>query len=258
MKFSTAAGLLDGVPYISLEAAQVLYEFILKGGVRDVLELGFAHGSSTCFMAAALDERGSGRITTMDKVEARNREPSLVDLIGRMELRDLVEPIYSEVTYTWELMRMIERNTVDGVCRPAFDFCYIDGAHTWETDGLAFFLVDKLLRPGGWVLFDDLHWSYASDPDLLDKPWIRPLPEDMKATAQVGKVFGLLVAQHPGYGQIRVEGEWGWARKIGDSATTRTPPDLLNKVYGRPGIARDAALLVRRLTSRLRRGDPGR
>ena len=28
--------------------------------------------------------------------------------------------------------------------------------------GFAFFLVDRLLAPGGWMVFDDMDWTFAS------------------------------------------------------------------------------------------------
>ncbi len=50
-----------------------LYDFILASDVVNILELGFAHGNSTCYMAAALEERSEGHILTMDLASARDR-----------------------------------------------------------------------------------------------------------------------------------------------------------------------------------------
>ena len=50
-----------------------------------------------------------------------------------------------------------------------YDFCFIDGAHTWDTDGFAFCLVDRMLRPGGWIIFDDLNWTHAHSPTLANR-----------------------------------------------------------------------------------------
>jgi hypothetical protein len=36
-----------------------------------------------------------------------------------------------------------------------YDYIYVDGAHTFAVDGLAFFLCDRLLKPGGFLEFDD-------------------------------------------------------------------------------------------------------
>ena len=32
---------------------------------------------------------------------------------------------------------------------PVYDFCYLDGAHDFTIDGMAVYLVEKLLRPAG-------------------------------------------------------------------------------------------------------------
>lgn len=47
-----------------------------------------------------------------------------------------------------------------------FDFVYLDGAHTFAIDGLAFFMVDLFLKPGGLLFFDDLHWTIERSPTM--------------------------------------------------------------------------------------------
>ena len=252
VQFHEVAALLEGVPYISRRDGRTLYEFVLRENVTDILELGFAHGASTCYMAAALDERKGGRIRTIDLHDARGRQPSLSDTLQRTGLAGYVEAIFCD-TYTWELGKLIEARTRDGRCEPIFDFCYVDGAHTWDTDGLAFFLVDKLLRPGGWVLFDDLQWTYSSDPDLMAMPYIAALPDEQKTTPQIAKVYALLVCQHPGYDGWRVDDNWGWAHKRahGDAGET-APVDVLDRIYGST-LRRDVQLIGRRIASTVSR-----
>jgi predicted O-methyltransferase YrrM len=255
MKFADAARVLEDVPHIHPKNAERLYDFVFESGARDILELGFAHGASTAYMAAALDERGEGRIVTMDLELAKQRQPSLVETLERTGLTKYVEPVYSAVTYTWELMQVVEDQTQGGVCQPCFDFAFIDGAHTWEADGLAFFLVDKLLRVGGWMLFDDLQWSF-DDFSMRGDPFAERMPPDMRSTPQVAKIVDLLVSQHPGYGDLRVDGNWGWAHKVSDLATrgAAASSDVLDRVYG-SSIRRDTELLARKIARRvLRRG----
>ena len=210
---------------------RVLYDFVLHSGVQDILELGFAHGTSTCYMAAALHERGSGSIVTMDDQSARSRRPSIFELMERTGLGSFVHPVFADRSYTWELKKLIEAQSGTGPARPMFDFCFIDGAHTWDTDGLSFFLADKLMRPGSWMLFDDLHWTYAASPSLKDKPWVRALPEDERRTPQVMKVFALLVYQHPGYSKHRVESGWGWAYKLAMPGEPERFGDAMDRLY---------------------------
>ena len=260
MRFDDVAERVQGVPHMTRTQGRLIHDFVLAERPRDILELGFAHGVSACYMAAALEELGEGRIVTIDNVSARQRGPGIDELLERTGLGRYVEAVYAANTYTWELMKLIERNTRDGRCEPAFDFCYIDGAHAWEPDGLAFFLVDKLLRPGGWILFDDMDWSYESS-SLRDTDFVRAMPADQQTTAQVRQVYSLLVLQHPAYGDFRVtDDNWGWARKTGGSED-RTGASL-DSLLDRQSVRSDAVALARKVARRgkrlVREARPGR
>ena len=52
-------------------------------------------------------------------------------------------------------MKFIEEN--DG---PIFDFCYIDGAHDWYTDALAFFNSGAALGDVSWIVGDERYGAY--------------------------------------------------------------------------------------------------
>jgi len=54
---------------------KIVYEFIRDAKIRDILELGFANGASTMYLAAAVDEVGGGSILTMDNQSAKARSP---------------------------------------------------------------------------------------------------------------------------------------------------------------------------------------
>jgi predicted O-methyltransferase YrrM len=207
MNLDRVLACVAGIPYICPDRGREIYEFIRRERPNSVLELGFAHGVSSCYIAAALKDNGSGRLTTIDLPIARTFDPHIEELLERAGLLDWVHPIYTPTSYTWELMHLLE-NQRQGEW--VFDFAFIDGAHSWFVDGLAFFLVDMLLKPGGWMLFDDLDWTFATIGEL---DFVRSMTEDERNTPQVGKVFDLLVRRHPGYGELRIDGSWGWARK---------------------------------------------
>lgn len=228
---AAALGGLDYSPLTSPKGGRMLYEFVLGSGAADVLELGFAHGTSSCYIAAALDERGAGALTTIDRASALERRPNIRELLDLTGLGPYVRPIFAETSYNWELMKLIEEHTERGVAQPCFDFCFVDGAHTWDDDGLAFFLVDKLLRPDGWILFDDLHWRYADSPTMKEDPAVRGLPEDQRATPQMMKVFSLLVFQHPQYDHYRVHAGWGWAHKEAGTEQDVPAADLIDRLH---------------------------
>ena len=122
-----------------------LYNFICKEKPSSILELGHAHGASTIYMAAALDEIGSGVIETVDLSAAQDRDPNLEKLTLDSGLNEFINIFREKNSYTWFLKKKIENCTSGHICEPIYDFCFIDGPKNWTIDGLAFFLVSKLL-----------------------------------------------------------------------------------------------------------------
>jgi predicted O-methyltransferase YrrM len=228
VKFEAVQAKVAGIPYIGGRNARILYDWIIEHELRDCLELGFAHGVASCYMAAALDELGHGHLTSVDLLAAQEwQNPSIEELLERCGLSSRVTVIREHSGYNWYLHDAIQRQTTKDGCAPCFDFCIIDGPKNWTIDGLAFFLVDKLLRPGAWILFDDYQWTYAESAkgeDSLDGLSLRNLSEAELTTPHVQEIFHLLVMQHPNYGNFRVQSlhsaqEWPWAQKIPECQT---------------------------------------
>jgi len=214
MQVANVADIVGDTPHMTPAQGEQITNFILENRVTDILELGFRHGVSTAYMAAALARAGKGRIVTVDLLSARQNTPNVEELLTRVDERQRVEIFYESTSYTWRLMRMLQQDPT-----PRFDLCYLDGAHDWFVDGFAFFLIDRLLRPNGWILFDDMDWTYAGSPTLGQTDRVKQMPEDERTTKQVRLVYDLLVKTHPGYHNFRDEGEWAFAQKIAGSAT---------------------------------------
>jgi len=183
---------------------RLLYELALSPVAEEILELGTAHGTSTAYLAAALDEKGAGRVTTVDRPKILERNPNVHDILGRLGLDRWVSAIQAG-SYNWVLMQMLETQTVDGVTEPCFDLAFIDGAHTWETDALAFLLVDRLLRPGRWLVLDDIAWTLGSSPGCRDTEQVRELSDEERDEEQMRKVVDLLIRTNPAY-EVRLLG----------------------------------------------------
>jgi len=72
MKLQETHSIVGSVPLISKENGHFLYDLVLREGLTDILELGIAHGTATCYMAAALQELGEGSITAVDLIEVKD------------------------------------------------------------------------------------------------------------------------------------------------------------------------------------------
>ncbi len=138
-------------------------------------------------------------------------------VLARAGVADRVDVVREFSSYTWWLKEQVRaRSDAHGNVEPRFDFVYLDGAKNWTVDGLAVVLVEKLLRPGGWLLMDDLDWTYADDPgrEATDGVVHRELSEPERTEPHVRAIFDLIVAQHPSFTELKVQDEWwGWARK---------------------------------------------
>ena len=213
MKLEKILPVVSNIPHMSRKQGTILYNMILDKEIDSILELGTAHGTGSCYMAAALHEKGGGSVLTIDNKKALDREPNAKELIRKCHLEDYATPLYANTSYNWELMKIIERQTKDGICEPVFDFCYLDGAHNFEIDCCAFFLVDKLLKPGGYILFDDLNWTYANSPSLKDTDWVRHMEEDEKTTPHIKKLIELMVTPHDNYSDFDYLNDWCLVKK---------------------------------------------
>jgi predicted O-methyltransferase YrrM len=200
---------LQDLPYMSLRQAEILYDFISESKLRTCLELGFYHGVSSAYIAGALQDLGGGHLTTIDLPRAMTLSPNIADILKRLKLDDLVTVYIEPRSYTWRLMRFLEAGMYGH-----FDFCYIDGGHTWDSTGFALSLVAHLLKPGGWVILDDLDWTLSTSPALSSKSWVQNLPEDEKVTPGVRKVFELLVCKDGRFQGLFEKGQWAFAQKV--------------------------------------------
>ena len=197
--------------YMDLPRAEYLRGLIATNDLRDLLELGFYKGKSSAYFGAMLEDLGRGHLITMDRATARGHRPGIVDVLADLGLSHRVTPIFADRSFTWELGSMLEQTP-----RPRFDFCYLDGGHTWDVTGFAFLLVDMMLRPGGIIVLDDLDWSIATSPQARTPDGQRTYAaysDDEKAAKGVRMTF-THIAHHLGYDVEEVPRfHWGIARK---------------------------------------------
>ncbi len=223
MKFEKVYEAVKGIPFIPVKNARILYDFIIEHKLVNCLELGFAHGVASCYIAAALDELGGGTLTSVDLQEHPFTNPSINDLLSTLGLEKYVTIIREKTGYNWFLHDCIKENTSNNECTPIFDLCIIDGPKNWTIDSSAFFLSDKLLRRNGWIIFDDYNWLYANAATkrvATDGITHRTLSEKELNTPHIKEIFELLVRQHPSYSNFKLhwDGDWAWAQKSKEGA----------------------------------------
>lgn len=255
MDLATVTAAVHGVLWIIPEEGRRLYEHVRQTHPLHVLNIGTAHGVSAAYIAAALEANGRGHVTTVDHSMAAFSDPSPEELLENAGLMHRVTIVKEHSDYNWFLKERIEdRSDEDGNCEPLYDLCFLDGAHNWTVDGLAVLLVEKLLRPGGWLVLDDLHWTYRGlyegegRPECRNAIYAGHVMSDAELDDDhVAALFRLLVMQHPSFVEFRIEDSaWGYARKGADETrvlrltSSRTAGDLL-------------ALSVQKLIRRARR-----
>lgn len=217
MEFETVADAVRGIPFMSPQLGRRVYQHIRTGDTETALELGTAHGVSAAYMAAALEAKGRGRVVTVDHAGAAY-DPSPEEVLEQAGLAHRVTIVRRHSSYNWFLKEEIEQaSDAAGNCHPRYDFCYLDGSKNWNVDGLAVVLIEKLLRPQGWLLMDDLEWTYEQNPWILpheDGRPLGPLSDSERTEPHLLAVFELIVKQHPGFTRFVREDAWyGWAQK---------------------------------------------
>ena len=173
-------------------------DFVKRTHCLVLAEIGIDTGNTSEAFARHLDGRGQLHLFDFSEkvklVKERLRKCGFTNVVAHGNSRKTYDD------YNWSLMKLIRSSLV-----PVFDYVYLDGAHTWHHDACAFFLIDRLLKVGGFIEFDDYDWSYATSPTV--NPSIRPqikekYTDEQIKTCQVGLVIDLLVKREARYSQV--------------------------------------------------------
>lgn len=107
-------------------------------------------------------------------------------------------------SYNWKLSDMLlemKEQEKDGI----FDVAYLDGNHTLAFDGLACWLLKQLVKKGGYLIFDDVDWSYkkyrATHPTAFER-----YTEEQVADCQIKRVINLFMRDDGNFREIYLTG----------------------------------------------------
>lgn len=196
------------------ECMRSMYDLIIQYKLTSCLELGTGFGATACIITSALERIGQGKLITVDRV--LHNPVNVNVLLDHASInRDHIEVVVDELGYNWYLADVLSQQikSNSGLDTEIFDLCFIDGAHEWETDALAYFLSLKLLKPGGWMVLDDLDFRLRT---LDQRPEYKDKSQRELDTYQVRMIFDLLLVNHTDFGQILVypDQRMVWARKL--------------------------------------------
>ena len=169
--------------------------------IKNYAEIGIYKGDTVHLVAHALEPGATMQLfdytDRIREVEARLKaDESLADKDLDVRLTPNSDLIYD--SYNWSLAQCL----MEGL---SYDMVFIDGAHTWHHDGMAFMLADKMLRPGGIMVFDDVDWALAISKTM--RPCVyeeitEQYTEDQIVALQIKMIIELLVKPDPRYEEI--------------------------------------------------------
>lgn len=136
--------------HVSTEQGEFLQSLIREIDARTTLEVGVGYGISGLFICDALRDTKDARHYLIDPMQYSEWWHG----VGLKNLRDAG---YGDMIEFRELPShlALPQLELEGV---KLDFAFIDGWHTFDNTLLDFFLVDRLLKPGGIVAIDDTEW----------------------------------------------------------------------------------------------------
>jgi hypothetical protein len=156
-----------------------------------IAEIGVGIGATTLAIAEAMDGRGTLHLFDFDD--------ALEELCADLAARGFTNVVPHGNTrrhwdsYQWPLTKLI-----DSGAGPMFDYVYLDGAHTVLHDLGAFFLIDKLLKRGGVLEFDDYKWHFGKSKWMVGQRFDF-IPDDQEDFMHVKFVLDHFVTRNPRY-----------------------------------------------------------
>lgn len=173
---------------------------------RIYLEVGLAFGISALYAQEALQQIGQDFThIVIDPYQGEDWQNIGIKMLDEFAAKGSVRLIeqFSELA----LADLLRENIV-------IDVAFIDGMHTFDHALVDFFFINKMLRVGGVVIFDDAHWP------------------------SVGKLVRH-VTTYPCYKQIDSSGEKSLARKIASTIKRMSLTGVIPRAVAFQKVAED-------------------
>jgi predicted O-methyltransferase YrrM len=136
--------------HMSESDGRFIQDVIKTVGATNTLEVGMAYGISTLFICEALESRSSNphhiAVDPFQHSDWRGIGLGHVELAGFSPMVEFIE----------ERSEFVLPRLLSNDC--AIDVALIDGWHSFDQALLEFYYIDRMLRIGGAVIFDDADW----------------------------------------------------------------------------------------------------
>ena len=174
--------------------------WILHGLVRSMkpevcVEIGSAHGYSTCLISLALHQNLKGHLWAVDPHQVNHWSDDNPD--GTLE--SLRRNLWRVGVH--HRVDIVQKNTADAIddLPKTIDFAFIDGDHSYEGVKQDWEIISPRMSPFGVVVFHDTLWDRKAD-DPYYKKWRR---DGMGVPGFIEEL------RCKGYPVITLDGDWG-------------------------------------------------
>ncbi len=137
----------------TIRTIEALFKNADKESLR-IAEIGIGMGATTLHIAKFLENKGELHIFDFNETVVPIKK--MLEKEGFSNIHIHGSSYQKLDSYNWNLLFLLKNME-----EPMFDYVFLDGAHSFPVDGLAFFLIDMLLKKGGYIDFDDYTWTHA-------------------------------------------------------------------------------------------------
>ncbi|AMS44701.1 MULTISPECIES: class I SAM-dependent methyltransferase [Aminobacter] len=159
-----------------------------------VAEIGVGIGATTQAIAKTMKGRGKLHIfdfqDSVDELKADLNGLGFFNVVAHGNTRRHWD------SYHWSLAKLL-----DAMRCPIFDYAYLDGSHLLLHDLPAFVILDKLVKPGGFIEFDDYGWKFENST------WMKAtrheyITDEHAAVPNIKMLVDLFVKGNPNYRMV--------------------------------------------------------
>lgn len=158
--------------------AQLLHRIVNYYRLKSILELGTSLGISTAYMAKA---NPCAQIITCEGSDA-----IAAAAVGNFQKLGIGNTRVVEGNFDETLPVLLDHQT-------KFDLVFVDGNHRYEPTMRYFDWLKAAINPGGWIIFDDIHWS-----EEMEQAW-EQIRQDPAVTTTIDLFFLGIVFVNPDF-----------------------------------------------------------